>query len=167
MWEQKRHSFGNTDLVVIQILFKQEESRNWTRKCAFRAGWVKSFIFLFVKSNLDMLIVQKCLRCISFSWLALNVYDCCQRPLTLDNEHSFRKSGWTIWRKVVRGGKMRAPSHSGTTPPPHSGQTQIRFQSSNSKFDLFHVEILCAHKHGAYMYYGSFTPCVFVMQSCF
>ena len=54
-------------VLVIQILIKQEESRNWTWKCAFRAGWVKSFIFLFVKSNLDMLIVQKCLRCISFS----------------------------------------------------------------------------------------------------
>jgi len=41
-------------VLVIQILFKQEESRNWTWKCAFRAGWVKSFILLFVKSNLDM-----------------------------------------------------------------------------------------------------------------
>ena len=166
MCEQKRNSCGNTDLVVIQILFKQEESRNWTWKCAFRAGWVKSLSYCLWKAILICRLYKSVwdvflsADLLSISMIVVNVL-----WLWITSTVSESLVGGQYEEKLFVAGRWGLPSHS-TTPPPHSGQTQIRFQSSNSKFDPFHVEIICAHKHGACMYYGSFTPCVFVMHSC-
>ena len=161
MCEQKKHSFGNTDPFQAGGKSKLDEEvcfQSWLGKKFYLFICEKQSWYVDCTKVSEMYFFQ--LTCSQFLWL-LSTSSWLWITSTVSES-----LGGQYEEKLFVAGRWGLPSHS-TTPPPHSGQTQIRFQSSNSKFDLFHVEILCAHKHGAYMYYGSFTPCVFVMQSCF